>query len=255
VFDGMSARRAGSKVGNPERMNLAVLFGIMLPFVAYLVDQKPPLQSHFLTCLFDNFGHGLIALLVWAPNALVGPSIFSFGILRFDIFKRHSVPLEISLAFFFGSVLDIDHFIAGGALSLKAATTLHSRPFGHSLLFIFLASVSLIMIIISSLSLSCPHLIAQALLAFIATNSRLGLLAFISTLSHQLRDSTRRGLWLWPFPHTPPLPYSLYLLLLALLPLTTLLLLERINWSGGSNGSLCSHESVSSLQERTLHIV
>jgi hypothetical protein len=139
----MNTWRSGSKVGNSERMRLAALFGILIPFVAFLVDQRISLQSHLLTCLFDNFGHGLVALLVWTPNALVGPSIFSFGLLRFDILKRYAIPLEILLAFIFGSILDLDHFIVGGALTLKAATTLRSRPFGHCLLFIVLASVSL----------------------------------------------------------------------------------------------------------------
>ena len=48
-------------------------------------------------------------------------------------------------------------------------------------------------------------------------------LVFASTLSHQMRDATRRGLWLWPLSagkagkslFTPPIPYPLYIAALA----------------------------------------
>jgi hypothetical protein len=38
-------------------------------------------------------------------------------------------------------------------------------------------------------------------------------------VSHQLRDSIRRGLWLCPLGSTAKLPYGLYLTLLGALPL------------------------------------
>lgn len=37
-------------------------------------------------------------------------------------------------------------------------------------------------------------------------------------LSHHIRDSKRRGLWLWPLGSTPPLPIVLYLTSQMLLP-------------------------------------
>jgi hypothetical protein len=124
-------------------MRFLALFATLVPLVALAVDQSLSLKSRLLKCLLDNFAHGLLALLIWTPNARAGSSsLFAFGLFRqFDILRRYSLQLELLLSFFFGCVLDIDHFIAGGALTLQAATTLSSRPFGHSLLFIGLFSV------------------------------------------------------------------------------------------------------------------
>lgn len=36
--------------------------------------------------------------------------------------------------------------------------------------------------------------------------------------THHTRDATRRGFWLWPFGHTPALPYLLYLLTVIAIP-------------------------------------
>jgi hypothetical protein len=123
-------------------MRSLMLFAVLIPLVALAVDQKISLRNHLLKCLLDNFAHGLLALLIWTPNAGVGSSLFTCGYFRhFEILRRHSPLLELLLSFIFGCVLDIDHFIAGGALTLQAATTLSSRPFGHSLLFISFSSV------------------------------------------------------------------------------------------------------------------
>lgn len=36
--------------------------------------------------------------------------------------------------------------------------------------------------------------------------------------SHHIRDGNRRGLWLYPFGHTPPINKYIYVLLLSILP-------------------------------------
>lgn len=41
---------------------------------------------------------------------------------------------------------------------------------------------------------------------------------FVAWFSHQLRDSTRRGLWFWPFGHTIPVPYWIYISVIILTP-------------------------------------
>ncbi|ETW05145.1 hypothetical protein H310_04153 [Aphanomyces invadans] len=100
-----------------------------------------------------------------------------------------------------GSLLDADHFVAARAFSLRAATSLNDRPWGHSVTFI----------------------IAVALIAWKALpapfNLRGAALLFVCLLSHQLRDSFRRGLWFAPLGSTPPLPYWVYLVLEVLVPL------------------------------------
>jgi hypothetical protein len=43
-------------------------------------------------------------------------------------------------------------------------------------------------------------------------------LTWVSFFTHHIRDSCRRGIWLWPFGSTPPIPYYLYVLTILALP-------------------------------------
>lgn len=65
-------------------------------------------------------------------------------------------------------------------------------------------------------------------LAALTHNARAGASIFTAGSSHQLRDATRRGLWLYPprGPKTPPLGYPVYLLAQVLLPLSMALCLR-----------------------------
>lgn len=106
-------------------------------------------------------------------------------------------------SFCLGSLLDLDHFISSQSFSLYKATHLDNnmkRPFGHALIFIFIISFIFVLV---------------------TRNIKIGIISFICLLSHQLRDSIRRGLWLWPLnTSTHPTPYFIYLFLLCILPLT-----------------------------------
>ena len=64
-------------------------------------------------------------------------------------------------------------------------------------------------------------------------NRRAAVAVFSAGASHQLRDATRRGLWLYPprGPKTPLLGYAVYLLAQALLPLVVAL---HLRWNVGS---------------------
>lgn len=108
------------------------------------------------------------------------------------------------LAFLVACALDADHFIAARSLSLRDATSLGTRPFGHAVLFVVLAS---------------------SILA--AANPPAAIMVAVAWGSHQLRDSTRRGLWLWPAGSTPPLPVWTYSLACTALSLSGALLLRR----------------------------
>ncbi len=152
--------------------------------------------------------------------------------------------LEQLAAWCLGSLLDLDHFLRAGKLSLAAATHLPAsqgqpgggRPLGHALPVALLAALAV---------------------GTLLRSRRAGAVVAAAFLSHQLRDATRRGLWLCApcvasghqhqqhhlhhhsagstatttglfvgFDYsTPPLPYVLYLLLLLLLPAV----LERVS--------------------------
>lgn len=61
------------------------------------------------------------------------------------------------------------------------------------------------------------------MMGIVTFSKRAGAAVFSAGASHQLRDSTRRGLWLYPprGPKTPPLTYPIYFLAQAALPIAT----------------------------------
>jgi uncharacterized BrkB/YihY/UPF0761 family membrane protein len=112
---------------------------------------------------------------------------------------------EILASAMLGSVIDLDHVIAAGSISYFDVTHLTSRPFGHSILFILLCTITV----------------------FLFGNMRASLLCFSALTSHMLRDALRRGLWLWPFGSTPALSFALVSMLYIMLPIVTAFLLAH----------------------------
>jgi hypothetical protein len=62
---------------------------------------------------------------------------------------------------------------------------------------------------------------------------RNAILVFSSAISHQLRDSTRRGMWFCPVGSTPKVPYVLYLFILGALPVLVRTSLIGLSGRGG----------------------
>jgi hypothetical protein len=87
----------------------------------FLSDPAHP----FLSAVWAVVAHGVLALFVVAPP-----------VLR----SRHRLAYA-ALAFVGGSLLDLDHFIVAGSLSLHTIETLGDRPDTHSLVFVALVSV------------------------------------------------------------------------------------------------------------------
>jgi hypothetical protein len=87
----------------------------------FLSDPAQP----FLSAVWAVVAHGVLALFVVAPL-----------VLR----SRHRLA-HAALAFAGGSLLDLDHFIAAGSLSLHTIETLGDRPDTHSLVFVALISL------------------------------------------------------------------------------------------------------------------
>jgi len=132
--------------------------------------------------------HALTAGIVWYETVTVarpaGPSVMS-------------ISADILLSCIIGSALDIDHFITAGSLSLHDATNLSYRPLGHSVLFLVLST-------------GIMH-------AFSRSRS-LTILYFSALLIHQLRDSLRRGIYLWPIGSTHPTSLLFYMIICVSLP-------------------------------------
>lgn len=141
----------------------------------------------WLRALADNATHGFVALLCWV--------MVSGRPLRAVGFQ------ESILCGLFGCVVDVDHFLAARSLKIEDATNLGRRPFLHCSSAV-LASLSLVALM--------GKLYSQALVY------KVTLIAFVAVASHHLRDSIRRGLWLWPFGSTSPLKLYTYYMGLAL---------------------------------------
>jgi hypothetical protein len=96
--------------------------------------------------------------------------------------------------------LCMDWFKPSVLLMLQAALSLQRRPMLHC--STLLAAINLVVYLLSTYqSWLCPRLFACA------------------WISHHLRDSIRRGLWIAPFGHTAPLPKLIYLTSISLLPI------------------------------------
>lgn len=58
-------------------------------------------------------------------------------------------------------------------------------------------------------------------------------MAFTAITSHHTRDATRRGFWIRPYGHTPPVPYAIYVALTVALPFGVIALVNMFQhkWS------------------------
>jgi hypothetical protein len=129
-------------------------------------------------------GHGLLGAIVWGASS---PS---------------ASPRELLCVAALGVSLDVDHFIAARSLRPSLALALTERPFGHALLFLVAATA-----LAACCAATAPRVVpAMAPLA-----------VAVAWGTHQLRDATKRGFFLWPLrAHTPAVPYAVYLLVVAL---------------------------------------
>ncbi|XP_029433661.1 transmembrane protein 267 [Rhinatrema bivittatum] len=171
----------------------SVLASLGLGLFCVLADRLLQLsyiqQNDWLRAISDNTVHGLVGMWSWA--IVIG-------------LRKKSDFGEVTLAGFFASVIDVDHFCLAGSLSLKAALHLPQRPPLHCTTLIPVVAVILkyIMQIFRLKDSWCflPWMI------------------FISWTSHHVRDGIRHGLWICPFGETAPLPYWLYVAITASLP-------------------------------------
>ncbi|CAN7989267.1 unnamed protein product [Ixodes hexagonus] len=135
----------------------------------------------WLRAAADNVTHGLIGVICWA--AVCGPSLFPASV-------RESI-----LCGLIASAVDIDHFLAAASLKIEDATSLRSRPFLHCTSIVMVTILTVMLVARLTGQLQLYHLT---------------LMASVAVTSHHLRDSLRRGLWLWPYGSTPPVKIGFY---------------------------------------------
>lgn len=111
--------------------------------------------NSLLKALSDNAGHALISVVLWFActrpfreerlGEVQMDAVLNWVRIRISTYFGIILPIaivEIALAMFCASLLDVDHFIESRSASLFGATHLLQRPRGHSIFFILLIAVS-----------------------------------------------------------------------------------------------------------------
>ena len=119
--------------------------------------------------------------------------------IKSQIFQINFNKIEIMFMFVFTIFVDLDHFIAAKSLSLYSATHLVSRPWGHCVFFVLI-----VYIIISYV---------------IPKDSQIHIIYLLATVTHLLRDASRRGLWLY-YTSILHVSYTTHLFLLCIYPIS-----------------------------------
>ncbi|KAG7378365.1 hypothetical protein PHYBOEH_000387 [Phytophthora boehmeriae] len=183
-----------------QRVFMALLLLVCLASDYFLFQHVYLLDYKILRHLVDSAAHGTVAFLCWG--------LFLLQIERYaeTSSSENSFFSHLKKCFFNGvtaSLLDVDHFIAAGAINITGATHLGGRPFGHSVTFLIVVAL-----LVSRYSKKCQARKRRYRVCFIV----------VAWLSHQLRDGMRLGLWFWPLGSTPPINYFLYVVMEEMLP-------------------------------------
>ena len=166
-------------------------------------------RSKLIIVMIDSLTHGIHAALCWTSVLILETSQDLHGTVAIQSALRRPLALaEIGSAFCVGCGLDVDHFLAGSSLSLTAATSLSSRPFGHNLTFVFVLALFV--------GLLC--------LRNRRTAGRIRALVLTSCLSHLSRDAMKRGFNFVPFSetHSSQISRCQHILILTILPFVPL---------------------------------
>ena len=119
--------------------------------------------------------------------------------MKSQLFQIAFNKIEIFFSILFTIFVDLDHFIAAKSLSLYNATHLISRPWGHCLLFV--------LIVYTIISYIIPK------------DSQIHIIYLLATITHLIRDSSRRGLWLY-YTSILHISYITHLILLCIYPIS-----------------------------------
>ncbi|KAK7864011.1 hypothetical protein R5R35_000117 [Gryllus longicercus] len=169
----------------------SIFLDICLGVVALMGDRSVShSNSNFRRAVADSCTHCFIGILSWLIVSLHNKSELGHF-------------YETCACGFLSSLIDIDHFIAARSVKLTDALNLTSRPFLHCSSVVFLL---------------CVIFISVSSVFNLKEITTFGWILFAAFVSHHIRDATRRGLWIWPFGSTAPIPYNIYIILTMLFP-------------------------------------
>eukprot|EP01147_Barroeca_monosierra_P005190 gene5190-8796_t len=180
---------------------------IILPLVDTVIDNRTlPLSRSFYAVL-DNVTHGAVAYMLW--------------LLAIPYQCKSCFQMEALASGTVACIIDIDHFIHAHSLSIQAATSLHSRPFLHSLPVALAVSllVTATLLRCTLLSSCFGRSVLQQNESVTSKKTTMMWLALTASaiISHHIRDAYRRGLWInfGPVNFTVPISYLAYLCFLV----------------------------------------
>ncbi|CAH8856504.1 unnamed protein product [Trichobilharzia szidati] len=167
---------------------LLIPTGCIILWLLEIFCQYVNSPSH-LHLFLETITHGLTGCLFW----LCCLKAIHNRLLEVTVNCQRIIMIAEScfLAGVIAVLPDIDHFIAARSTSIELARQLPGRPFLHW------AGIHLIIYtILIIVSFFLPYVNCLPGQKYFA----IFWLAFISYLSHIVRDANRRGLWLWPPP-------------------------------------------------------
>ncbi|XP_072947001.1 transmembrane protein 267 [Epargyreus clarus] len=159
----------------------------------YVVFKSKMAESFAFRAVADSFTHATIgflsALLFFSHDISVTSQVRVYNIIFCTIIS---------------SLIDIDHAFVARSFYLKDYTNLKQRGIFHCTTF--WATITALLLIYSNIvkKLNIYLLTWMLILAF---------------TSHHIRDANRRGLWLYPYGHSAPIPKYLYIMLISTLPI------------------------------------
>ena len=142
----------------------------------------------------DVITHQILSLI-----SLIIYSCIACYSTKSQLFQINFSKVEICFSILFTIFVDLDHFIAAKSLSLYNATHLISRPWGHCLLFVVIVYIMISYII--------------------PKDSQIHIIYLLATITHLIRDASRRGLWLY-YTSILHISYITHLILLCIYPIS-----------------------------------
>ncbi|RMG46664.1 MAG: hypothetical protein D6723_16885, partial [Acidobacteria bacterium] len=158
LHDALTAARSSveTSIGRSGVFIVLIAQTALLLVTMYLADATGRLRSALPVWVWgpmDSLFHGIIAVLIVWPLVRLSPGV---GRKMFIV------------AGAFGSLIDIDHFIAAGSFSFDEAIALGCRPWTHSLTFAALCGL---------------------IVWLIGKRRRTGLVVMVALASHVIRDA------------------------------------------------------------------
>ncbi|XP_053622876.1 transmembrane protein 267 [Plodia interpunctella] len=118
-------------------------------------------------------------------------------------FNNTTCLFNICFCTMLSSLIDIDHIFATRSIYWKDITNNRTRGILHCTTFLFT---------ITSLLLIYSYIYKKINIYMLTW------MIILAYTSHHVRDANRRGLWMYPYGHTPPLSKYVYIFLVASLP-------------------------------------